>query len=99
MGDDAQVQRKVLRIPKSVEEAKRLDQENGNILWWDSIGKKMANVQIAFKEQESAPIGYQKIGKLGKNYRRKARLVANGHQTNSPSSSITYSLVVSRDSV
>ena len=36
--------------------------------------------------------------KLGENFRRKARLVADGHKTDPPSS-VTYSSVVSRDSV
>ena len=36
--------------------------------------------------------------KLGKNFRRKARLVGGGHTTTAPSS-ITLSSVVSRDSV
>ena len=36
--------------------------------------------------------------KLGKGFRRKARLVADGHKTETPSS-ITYSSVVARDSV
>ena len=94
-----------IRIPKTVQEAKRLDAENGNTLWWDSICKEMANVRIAFEEQESVPVGYKYVGmhivfdvKLGENYRRKARLVAEGHKTDSPAS-ITYSSVVSRDSV
>eukprot|EP00980_Cylindrotheca_fusiformis_P007911 scaffold1692_cov79-Cylindrotheca_fusiformis.AAC.2 len=50
-------------------------------------------------------VGYQKIKchmifdvKLGENFRRKARLVAGGHVTEVPSS-MTYSSVVSRDSV
>jgi hypothetical protein len=50
-------------------------------------------------------IGYQSIGchlifdvKLGENFRRKARLVAGGHQTVTPPT-LTYSSVVSRDSV
>jgi len=36
--------------------------------------------------------------KMGENFRRKARLVADGHKTDSPAT-ITYSSVVSRDSV
>ena len=36
--------------------------------------------------------------KLGENFRRKARLVGGGHTTTAPSS-ITFSSVVSRDSV
>ena len=35
---------------------------------------------------------------MGENFRRKARMVAGGHTTNTPSS-ITYSSVVSRDSI
>ena len=94
-----------IKIPKTVQEAKRYDQENGNTLWWDAICQEMANVRIAFEEAESAPIGHSKINvhlifdvKLGENYRRKARLVAGGHVLDAPSSA-TYSSVVSRDSV
>ena len=98
-----------IKIPKSVEEAKRFDQENGNTLWWDAICKEMKNVRIAFDEFEGnineLPPGYQKISchmifdvKMGENFRRKARMVAGGHTTSTPSS-ITYSSVVSRDSV
>ena len=36
--------------------------------------------------------------KLGENFRRKAHLVAGGHMTNTPAS-MTYSSVISRDSV
>ena len=49
--------------------------------------------------------GYQQIDchiifdvKMGENFRRKARMVAGGHKTSTPSS-LTYSSVVSRDSV
>ena len=41
-----------IRIPKDVEEAKRLDKENGNTLWWDAICKEMKNVRIAFEEYD-----------------------------------------------
>ena len=39
------------RIPRSVEEAYRLDKANGNNAWkWkDAIAKEMANVSIAFE--------------------------------------------------
>ena len=94
-----------IRVPRSVQEAREIDAENGNTLWWDAICEEMANVRVAFEEQENAPASYKKIGvhmifdvKLGENYRRKARLVADGHRTEAPSS-ITYSSVVSRDSV
>ena len=37
-----------IRVPKTVEEAKRLDQENGDHQWWDAIFQEMKNVRIAF---------------------------------------------------
>ena len=69
----------------------------------------MRNVRIAFEEfngnKEDIPPGYQQVNchmifdiKMGENFRRKARMVAGGHTTTNPSS-ITYSSVVSRDSV
>ena len=69
---------------------------------------EMKNVRIAFEVHEGKVedlVGYQKVRchviwdiKLGENFRRKARLVAGGHTTDTPSS-LTYSSVVSRDSV
>ena len=57
------------------------------------------------KRKEDLPIGYQEIKchmifdiKLGDKFRRKARLVGGGHTT-TETVSITYSSVVSRDSV
>ena len=81
-----------LWIPKSVEQALIVDKENGNTLWWDAICKEMTNVRPAFekwvKKESILPPGYQKIKrhfifdvKMGKNFRRKARLVANGNET------------------
>ena len=98
-----------IAVPKTVEEAMRLDQENGNTLWWDSICKEMKNVRIAFEEYDGdikdlAPT-YQHVKchmifdvKMGENFRRKARMVAGGHTTSQPTH-LTYSSVVSRDSV
>ena len=97
-----------IRVPKTVEEAKRLDQENGNHQWWDANFQEMKNVRIAFDTYEGDIddlVGYQFVKchmifdvKTGENFRRKARMVAGGHMTTSPSS-LTYSSVVSRDSV
>ena len=67
------------------------------------------NLRPAFKEyegnKEDLPPGYQHIKcymifdiKLGENFRRKARLLEGGHTPTAPSS-ITFSSVVSRDSV
>jgi hypothetical protein len=81
-----------VKINKSVEEAKRIDDENGDTLWWDAICKEMKNVRPAFEVWEKPiselPPGYQKITghnmvfdvKMGENFRRKARFVADGHK-------------------
>jgi hypothetical protein len=99
-----------IKIPKTVEEARRFDAENGNTLWWDAIMTEMKNVRPAFEVWEGSADkispGYQQIKchlifdvKMGENFRRKARFVAGGHTTEVPDSIITYSSVVSRDSV
>ena len=98
-----------IRIPKSVEEAKKIDEQNGDTLWWDAICKEMRNVCPAFEvfegQVEDIPKEYQFMRchmifdvKFGENFRRKARLVAGGHMTDTPNT-LTYSSVVSRDSV
>ena len=96
-------------IPKSVEEAKKIDEQNGDTLWWDAICKEMKNVHPAFEvfegRKDDIPKDYQFMRchmifdvKFGENFWRKARLVAGGHMTDTPNT-LTYSSVVSRDSV
>ena len=97
-----------IRIPRDAKEAKKLDNENGNILWMDAIRLEMKNVRIAFEEYHGSPtelIGYQRIEchmifdvKLSENFRCKARYVAGRHKAK-PSAAVTYSSVVSRGSV
>ena len=98
-----------IKIPKTVHEAKAIDQENGNTFWWDAICQELKNVRPAFevwhKTIGELPIGYQEVKchlifdvKMGENFRRKARFVAGGHTTEVPST-LTYASVVSRDSV
>ena len=69
----------------------------------------MRNVRLAFevweKDVEYIPPGYQQIKchmifnvKMGEKFRRKARFVASRHTTETPMS-LTYSSVLSRDSV
>ena len=89
-----------IRVPKSVEEAKKIDEQNGDTLWWDAICKEMFEMK-----EENIPEDYQFMQchmifdvKVGENFWRKARLVAGGHMTNTPNT-LTYSSVVSRDSV
>jgi hypothetical protein len=97
-----------IRIPKNIKEAMEIDKELGNSLWMDAVKLEMQNVRIAFEDFDGDPntlIGYTQITghlvfdvKLGENFRRKARYCADGHKTGAPAS-VTYSTVVSRDSV
>jgi hypothetical protein len=95
-----------VRLPKTVAEALALDKEEGNTLWYDAIQKEMKNVQIAFKfleRDEKAPVRYKEIPchiifDVKMDFTQKARFVAGGHKTDPPTS-LTYSSVVSRDSV
>ena len=97
-----------IRIPKSVKEAYEIDAENGDTVWRDAVRQEMKKIREAFQKYDGNPhelIGYQQITthfifdiKMGEGFRRKARLVADGHKTKTPAS-VTYSSVVSRDSV
>jgi hypothetical protein len=97
-----------IRIPKSVQEAYDIDKAENTTLWRDAIAQEMVKIREALTLHGDDPsdlIGYQEITthfifdiKLGENFRRKARLVADGHKTDTPAS-ITYSSVVARDSV
>ena len=86
-----------LCIPHTVKEAIETDKENGDALWWDAILQEMKNVRPAFEAYEGnkfyLPPGYEQIKfhmifdiKLGKNFRRKARLAGGGHKTTANSS-------------
>jgi hypothetical protein len=41
-----------VKTPKSVEEAKRIDDENGSALWWDAICKEMKKNRPEFEVWE-----------------------------------------------
>lgn len=98
-----------IQVPKSVQEALKIDEDIHNTLWRDAIRKEMMNVRIAFTVLEGGkkdvPNGYQFVKchmvfniKLSENFRQKARFVAGGHTTETPVI-LTYSSVVSCDSV
>jgi hypothetical protein len=93
-------------VPKTVEEAFRLDEESGTTLWREAIEKEMKNVRIAFefKDGDPIPVGHKKIPchiifdvKM-MTLTRKAGLVAGGPRTDQPKEAVNSS-VVSRDSV
>ena len=103
-----------VRLPHSVQEALEIDRQTGTDFWWKAIQKEMGKVMIAFEFDESltpdqlradktAYVGFQEITchiifDVKMDLTRKARFVAGGHLTEAPPS-ITYSSVVSRDSV
>jgi hypothetical protein len=93
-----------IQVPKTWDEAVKLDEGNGNTLWQDTIRKEMNNIRIAFKVlngKEAIPTTYQEIrchmifDMKMKDFRRKARFVAGGHTTDAPHV-MTYASVVSR---
>ena len=97
-----------LEIPKNFQDCVRIDRLNNNTLWQDATKAEMKVARPAFEVYDGSTkdlVGYQKIRchlvydiKLGENFRRKARYCANGSTTDTPTS-LTYSSVVSRDSV
>ena len=98
-----------IEMPKTVLQGRQINAKKGNTLWWDAICSDMKNVRVKFDVFEGgiqqSPSGFQEIKchmifdvKIGENFRRKARLVAGGHTTDALAT-LTYSSVVSRDSV
>ena len=103
------------KLPHSVEEALLIDEETATDHWRRVIEKEMSKVRVAFERWDDGTVeearqgkklvGYQEISchmvfdiKMDGDFTRKARLVAGGHTTDTPAS-ITYSSVVSRESV
>ena len=95
-----------IQVPMTVEEALAIDKATNTTFWHDAIKKEMKNVMVAFRfldPDAQSPIGYKwikchMIFDIKMDFTRKARFVAGGHMTNPPTS-LTYSSVVSRDSV
>lgn len=100
-----------IKVPKSVDDAYRIDKENNNDFWHRAIEKEMKRIREAMQEFDgdrndvkTKLIGYQEIRchmvfdvKM-EGLTRKARFVAGGHTTETPKS-LTYASVVSRESV
>ena len=95
-----------IEIPTSVEDAERIDRNNGNTFWRDAIQLEMYNVGVAFEileEGQRAPKGWSSctahlIFDVKMDFTRKARFVLDGHKTADPVGS-KYAGVVSRESV
>ena len=92
--------------PKTVLEALELDKDSNTDFWYTAVMKEMKNVMPTFKvldENEMVPIGYKwipchMIFDVKMHFTWKAHFVAGGHVTNPPTL-MTYSSVVSCDSV
>jgi hypothetical protein len=95
-----------IEVPTSVKRALEIDQETNSNLWRKAIEKEMHHVMCAFEIlDEDAPeprmskrIPCHMIFDVKMDFTRKARFVAGGHMTDAPVN-LTYSSVVSRDSV
>ena len=82
-----------IKVPQDWNEAVKFDNKNGNTVWQDAMQKEMTNVKIAFKvldPGDAVPPSFQEIkchlifGIKIEDFRRKARLVALGHFTETP---------------
>ena len=99
-----------ITVPCSIEQAYKLDEENKNTLWQDAIAKEMRHVLPAFKDDECTLdeakkklVGFQRIRchlifDIKMDFTWKACFVAGGHVTDPPDC-LTYSNVVSRETV
>jgi hypothetical protein len=104
-----------IRLPHSVEEALRIDEETGTDFWRKAINKEMSKVKVAWKTHKGntpdqvrrgqvpelrsfQEIGCHMVFDVKMDFSRKARFCADSHTTEAPAS-VTYSSVVSRDSV
>jgi hypothetical protein len=95
-----------IQVPKTTEEALKIDEATSTDFWIKAIEKEMKKVITAFRflePGEEAPIGSKWIPchiifDIKMDLTRKARYVAGGHLTDPPAAS-TFSTVVSRESV
>jgi hypothetical protein len=95
-----------IKLPKDAKRAMEIDAETGTDFWAKSLSKEMKNVRPAFNildEGASKPVGFKEIRchiifDVKMDFTQKAHLVAGGHMPDPPSS-LTYSSVVSRESV
>ena len=93
-----------VRVPRSVEEARRLDAENGNTLWQEAMDRELAQIKEyevchSLGKNGRVPPGYQLIPvrmvfDVKQDLKRKGRLVARGDKTIPPADT-AYSGVAS----
>ena len=97
-----------IEVPRNWKEAVEIDRNNGNTLWQEAVRKEMKTVRPELEVhdgEEKYLVVFTRITghiiytvKLGKNFKRKVRYVADGHNTDPPST-LTHASVVLRDLV
>ena len=96
-----------VRLPKSVDEDYKIDAQNGNVLWTNSISKEMTDIKVALKaleDGENVPTGYAYVfchmifDVKMEGFSWKVQLVSGGHMTET-AYNMTYDSVVSRNTV
>lgn len=95
-----------IEVPRNVQHALEIDRRNGNTVWQDAIRKEMKTVDDCFDylpHGQQLPPGYTEIGchiifDVKMSLERKARFVANGNETDTPSA-LTYCSNVQRESI
>jgi hypothetical protein len=95
-------------LPKAVKEALEIDKTMNTDLWRKAVNKEMAKVKIAWNTHDGFMPQQARQGKVldgchivfnaKMDFTRKAHFVAGGHTTTAPSS-MTYSSVISHDSI
>ena len=104
-----------IRVPKTVDEAIQLDDENGNTFWYESIQKEMKNVRIAFDVDHETSVEQARSNKHYVGFQEiKCHMVfvikmdgkftrkarlVAGGHTTNTPASLTYSSVVAQDTV
>jgi hypothetical protein len=103
------------KLPHSVKEALEIDRQTGTDHWQRALNKEMSKAKVAWNARDDITpnnvrsgkvkdmIVFQEIGchivfNIKMDFTRKARFCAGGHTTDTPAE-MTYSSVVSRDSV
>ena len=95
-------------IPRTMQDAERINKENGNTLWMDALAAKINTVKVTIKilgdANAQAPVEYGSINchvvyniKL-EGFKRRVRWVAGASQME-VSPTLTYASVVSRETV
>jgi hypothetical protein len=102
-----------IKLPHTVDEALAIDKQTGTDYWTKAIDKELAKIKVSWEARDDLTVEEVRAGKgligyteirchmifdVKMDFTRKARFVAGGHMTEAPIS-ITYSSVVSRDSV